>query len=268
VNAPTCPSRTRAGASPRTRAASALAAGLLLALCASPAAALTIDDVAPLFFDVVAQGFSPDAVAAIGRGADASITPSDTFLGAGAPSTGAPVLVLSQTISQVHQRPDPITPSNPAIVDSLWTLQNASGAALSAPLLLFTVLDPLGTYPGDPLIGLDANLLQLVSYSNGGPEILYGAVALPDLLDGESTQITVRYVVGGPLQVQNATQLIAPLGLAVAVTYTAVPEPSTLLLAMGGLMASARLGRNRPARRGTRSTRSVRCPERREPRSS
>ena len=235
---------------------------VLLLVCVSPAGALTLAETTPLFFDEVANGFSPSAVAAAGLSPGAATDTSDTFVSAG--GSGADVLILSQTVSLVHQQPDPITPSNPAIVDSTWTVQNASGAALAMPLLLFTALDPLDTYPGDPVIGLDANLLTLVTFDNGGPQIIYGAVTLPDLADGETTEITVRYVVAGPLEVQNASQLIAPLGLAVAVTYTELPEPSTLLLALGGLIVCARLGRNRPARGGHSLRRSVACPDRRD----
>jgi hypothetical protein len=264
-------------ASPSTRSSSlrgALLAGACLAF-GSHASALTLDDVTPLYFDVVPYGFSPAAVAAAGRSPDALTTSSDLFLGAGTPASGAPVQVSSQVISAVHQLPPSPTPADPAIIDSSWTIANVSAGALSAPLLLFTALDPLDTYPGDPVIGLDAGLLRLVAYSfgasfgasSGGPEIVYGAVSLPDLAQGESTQITVRYVIASPLQVQDATQLIAPLGLAVALTYTELPEPSTLLLAVGGLFLTALCGRSQPGP-GGELTRRVRCSEPRELRPS
>jgi hypothetical protein len=223
-------------------------------LAASPAFALTIDDVTPLFFDGPGgQGFAPASVAAIGRTPDATATPADLFLAAGGPTSGAPVVVVSQVISQIQQLPSVATPEDPAIVDSTWTLRNASGGPLLAPLLLFTVLDPLDTYPGDPAIGLDADLLRLLAYSAGGTDYVYGAAALPDLADGESAEILVRYVVAGPLVVQDASELLAPLGLAVAASYTSVPEPSTGLLLGGALAGLAAAERRRERARGARA---------------
>jgi hypothetical protein len=227
---------------------------VLLLLCASPAAALTLAEITPLYFDEVPNGFSPASVAAAGRVPDFVTDTGDLFLGAGDPASGAPFQITSQVVSVVHQLPAMATPTDPAIVDSTWTIENVSAGALTAPLLLFTVLDPLDTYPGDPVIGLDADLLEIVSFDPAGADILYGAVALPDLAGGQSTQFTVRYVVAGPLQVQNASQLLAPMGLAVAATYTAVPEPSTLLLAVGGLLLTALCGRNPTARGAQRDT--------------
>jgi hypothetical protein len=136
-------------------------------------------------------------------------------------------------------------------------------------VLLFTTLDPLDTYPGDPLIGLDADLLDLLVYTPpSGPAIVYGALVLPDLAQGESVEILVRYVVGGPLEIQDATQVLAPLGLAVAVTYAPVPEPSTLALCALGLAGIAAFSRKRPVVAlggGGRSMESTGCPPARIP---
>lgn len=214
-----------------------------------PAAALTVDDIEPIYFQGSGlQGFDPADVAAIGRTPNLAASFNDLFLGAGGTSTGAPVQITSQVVSEIHQLPGNPTPSNPAIVDSMWTIENVSAGALVTPALLFTTLDPLGTYPGDPLIGLDADLLDLLAYTPpAGAGIVYGAIVLPDLAEGDSAEVLVRYVVGGPLQIDDASQVLAPLGLAVAVTYTTVPEPSTLLLCGLGLAGMAAYGRQERA---------------------
>lgn len=235
-------------------------AGLLI-LGSGSARALTIDEITPLFFDEVDSGFSLASVAATGRTPDVRVTTSDLLLGAGAPSTGAPVQVTSQVVTTIHRLPPMATPEDPAIVDSTWTIENVAAGALRAPLLLFVVLDPLDTYPGDPLIGLDADLLKLVSYTSGGTDYVYGAAPLPDLDVGQTAEITVRYVVAGPLAVQNGSLRIAPLGLTVAATYAEVPEPSTLMLIGGALGGLAIFGRIRPARADSPMTRSAGCPD-------
>ena len=229
---------------------------LLLAatLLAGPAGALTIDDIDPLYFGPgQAQGFDPVEIAAIGRSPNLQASPFDSFLGVGGASSSSSVRVTSQVIGEIHQLPANATPADPAIVDSTWTIQNISAGALSQPVLLFTVLDPADTYPGDPLIGLDAGLLDLLEFvPSSGPSIVYGAVQLPDLGQGESAEIVVRYVVGGPLQLNDASQVLAPLGLAMAVTYATVPEPSTLLLCGLALAGIAVGGRKRPNPRSGR----------------
>ncbi len=248
---------------------SSLAKGFLFGLLLVsplPAAALTIDDVTPLYFQAdQGQGFDPADVAASGIAPSLEATPSDLFIGAGGPSSGASVRVSSQAITTIHQLPATATPSDPAIVDSTWTIENVSAGALAAPVLLFTVLDPLNTYPGNPQIGLDGDLLDLLRYvPPSGPDILYGAIVLPDLAEGESTEILVRYVVGGPLAISDASQVLAPLGLAVALSYTEVPEPTTLLLCATGLAGIALFGRRRETARGGRSMESAGCPTSRE----
>jgi len=247
--------------------ASAGMAGLLLAgLLAAPAAALTLEDISPLYFEGQGgQGFNPADVAALGRTPSLAATPLDLFLPAGGPTSGAPIQVVSQVVTTIHQLPSEATPANPAIVDSTWTIQNVTAGALAAPALLFTTLDPLDTYPGDPQIGLDADLLSLLAYQPpAAPGLVYGAVVLPDLAQGESTQILVRYVVAGPLAISDVSQVLAPLGLAVAATYTVVPEPTTLWLCGVGLLGIALLGRRPATARGGHSVENVGCPDPRD----
>ncbi len=222
------------------------------------ATALTIDDISPLFFvGTGGQGFDPDDVAALGRTPGFAADSNDMFLAAGGPSTGAPVQVSSQVVTTVHQLPAMATPDDPAIVDSTWTIVNDASFSILQPILLFTTLDPLDTYPGDPQIGLDADLLALLTFQPPvGPGIVYGGVVLPDLAPGASTQILVRYVVAGPLEISDVSQVLAPLGLAAALSYTAVPEPTTLLLCCIGLAGIALAGRRDPSVRGGRSPQS------------
>jgi hypothetical protein len=267
---PTSQRKARRSALSSGPLSSRLALLAALALAAAPASALTQDDITPLYFQPGgAQGFDPTDVAAIGRTPNLAASFTDLFLGAGGPSSGAPVQITSQVVSEIHQLPANATPSDPAIVDSTWTVQNVSAGALAVPVLLFTTLDPLDTYPGDPLIGFDADLLDLLVYTPpSGPAIVYGALVLPDLAQGESVEILVRYVVGGPLEIQDATQVLAPLGLAVAVTYAPVPEPSTLALCALGLAGIAAFSRKRPVVAlggGGRSMESTGCPPARIP---
>jgi hypothetical protein len=133
------------------------------------------------------------------------------------------------------------------IADSLWTVHNQTGRLLVAPLLVFTSVDPQHLYPiALPPTGLDADLLQVLSYSYAGGDLFYGAIRLPTMPDGTQTQVTVRYVVAGALAPGNPVPL-PPLGVAVLGSYALVPEPSTAALLGAGLVLAAARARSKRA---------------------
>jgi hypothetical protein len=133
------------------------------------------------------------------------------------------------------------------IADSTWRVDNVSAGNLSAPLLVFTSVDPAGTYPVSvPLTGLDAGPLDLLAYSFGATDYVYGVFQLPDLAVGEHAEVTVRYIVAGDLAPGSPAPLPA-LGVAMLGSYTLIPEPSTgLLLGFGLSLCAAAVRRRAP----------------------
>jgi hypothetical protein len=223
--------------SQRFSTAMAQIAGLALALLLAPAAgALTIGDISELYF-TGPSGFGFDAgdATAAGFGRSFRAGPSDDWIEAGEKSLGLPIRI-TQNLGTIHQDPegDGETPGtgNPYIADSRWTVKNKTGRDLLAPLLVFTLVDPLDSYPDVPT-GLDGDLLQILEYSSAGVDYLFGVVALPDLEENGSVDIDVRYVVAGPLE----DDFLPPLGLMALGSYEMlVPEPGGLLL-WGSLLA-------------------------------
>ena len=104
-------------------------------------------------------------------------------------------------------------------------------------------MDVDGSYPG-LAAGLDGALLDILHYSSGGTEYFFGAVALPSLGVGQSVDLTVRYIVAGPLAYDAETNAydLPRLGIAGLL----VPEPATLgsiALGIAGLAAVRRRSR-------------------------
>jgi hypothetical protein len=199
-----------------------LIAGLWLA-CVGDARAIPIS---PLFFNGAGGfGFSPASVSSLSVGAVA--TPDSPWLLAGARSLlDGPGLVVENHLSMIHANPQGAgqTPSgaDPLIADSIWTVRNETGSAFAGGFLVFTAIDIDRRYPG-LLAGLDGALLEIVEYSSGGTDYAFGAVALPSLGVGQSVDLTVRYVVAGPLDYDAETNsfTLPRLGIAGLV----VPEP-------------------------------------------
>jgi hypothetical protein len=221
----------------RSPTALAPIAGLAFALLLAPAAsALTIGDISALYFTGVSGfGFDAGSLTAAGIARTFRAAPGDDWIEAGERSLGLPIRI-TQNLGTIHQDPegDGETPGmdNPYIADSRWTVKNKTGRDLLAPLLVFTLVDPLDSYPDVPT-GLDGDLLQILEYSSAGEEYLFGVVALPDLEENGSVDIDVRYVVAGPLE----DDFLPPLGLMALGSYeTLVPEPGGLLL-WGSLLA-------------------------------
>jgi hypothetical protein len=133
------------------------------------------------------------------------------------------------------------------IADSIWTITNRSGEALEDALLVFTLGDTSGRRKPKP-VALDGNLVEILEYSAGGVDYLFGAVRLGDLAaegPASSVSITVRYIVGGPLQRSGRRLLLPPLGVAGVTGWTLVPEPSTGAALAFGLLALAAAPRRR-----------------------
>lgn len=128
---------------------------------------------------------------------------------------------------------------DPFVAESVWTVRNTSGAPLEDVALAF-VLPDFSSYPAVP-VGLDAGLLQILRFDAG--EVLHlGAVLLGDLGPGASTDVTVRYVVAGPLPTEDGRLVMPPLS---TLGLAEVPEPGTALLLGLGVVALA--GRRRRA---------------------
>lgn len=212
---------------------------LLVALLVAPflatgAGALAIGDIEPLYFGGIGgAGFALGDVSAAGLAPSFSATPADDWIAAGAAQFGTPIRI-DQALGTFHQLPALPTPGGPIIVDSTWTVTNVSAGSLTAPLLVFLDVDPDDTFALLPPTGLDADLLELLSYSFGGDDFVFGVAVLPDLAQGESAEITVRYVIGGPLPI-GLNPPLPPLGVAALNSYEVVPEPSTALLLGLGL---------------------------------
>lgn len=213
-----------------------LAAFVWIAAFPTAVLSITIADVAPLFFDGVGgYGTSAPTAASAGESPAYVATPYDAWLSAGA--SGSHPLAIQQTLTTVHQNPSTPSGANPVIADSSWRIENLTAGYLIDPLLVFTIVDPSGLYPAAlPLLGLDANLVDLVAYSSGGVDYLFGAMRLPSLGNGDFADITVRYVATGPLA---GGEILPALGVSVLGSYTFVPEPTTALLVLVGLGLTA-----------------------------
>lgn len=231
------------------RGAALAAAATLVIFAASGARALSFT---PLFYQGPGGfGFAHEAVAGMPVAGTAS--PESRWLLAGGRSTfTGPGLVVRSQLSAVLQNPQAVgqtpTTANPLIADSLWTVRNDTGATFAGGFLVFTSIDIDGRYPG-LVAGLDGALLEILEYSSGGTDYVFGAVALPRLGVGQSVDLTVRYVVAGLLDYDAETNsfLLPRLGIAGLV----VPEPAVIGALGFGLAA---LGAWRRARSPARSS--------------
>jgi len=235
----------------------AIVLGALL-LGAVPAGALTISGlggVEPAYFNpknttglAPGQGLSPDF----------SISPDIPQIRicnlASAACTN-PDISVTQTLSTIYQRPqttgDTPSLSIPYVADVIFTLErittpksscsDGEGCGPIDPILLtfaaFT--DP---YVGAPPVALDLGSaggltpLLLMERLTGGTLKLFPVNKLPGLNVGEQTQFTVRYVIGGAMQPNALGGYDLP---PIALTGFEVPEPSTALLLLAGLVAVA-----------------------------
>ena len=182
-----------------------------------------------------------------GRAPGFAATPGDAWFAAGDASFGLPLSVDQLTLTE-QQNPGSPSFANPIIADAVWSVTNLSAGTLVAPLLVFTSVDPLGLYPiALPPTGLDADGLELLAYSVGGDDYVYGAIVLPDLAEGESALVNLRYVVAGAVDSGDLDDVLPPLALAVLGSYEVVPEPGTAALLAMSLVALG-FARRRAAR--------------------
>jgi hypothetical protein len=227
-----------------------VAAGLLvcLALGGSPARALSIGDTTPLWFVGGGYGLDAGSVAGAGRAPGLHADPDDQWIDAGATKLALPI-GIDVDLRKVYRNPQAggKRPSvrRPVIADSSWTITNHSGEAIEDALLVFTLGDSSGRRKPKP-VALDGNLVEILEYSAGGVDYLFGAVHLGDLAaEGPASSVTTtfRYIVGGRLQRSRQKLLLPPIGVTVVTGWTAVPEPSTgaaLALGLLGLAAAHR----------------------------
>jgi len=166
-----------------------------------------------------------------------------------------PDIAVTQTLSTIYQRPQTTggTPSVsiPYVADVIFSLErittprdgcsDGDGCGTIDPILLtfaaFT--DP---YSGAPPVALDLGSaggltpLLVMERLTGGTLKLFPVAPLLGLDVGERTQFTVRYVIGGAMQPNVLGGYDLP---PIALTGFEVPEPSTALLLLGGLVAVA-----------------------------
>ena len=237
-------------------------------LAAGGARGLTIDDTNPIYFlGGGLFGFSQSAVEAAGLSVVDHATPADQFLTAGNAIYG-PQLSITQSLGPIHQNPqadyqDPAagchegdvcqTPENPFIADSTWTVTNNTGRDLAWVMLVFTRVSLSGGYPDIP-VALDGNRIFILEYTAGGQTYYFGMVSLGPLGNGDgsagehaqSTQFTMRYIVGGDMPFSGNEQVMPPLGVyGLERAGGPIPEPATALLLASGLMALAMARRSR-----------------------
>lgn len=245
----------------------ALAAGLA---AAGSAGALTIADTNPIFFLGGSQfGFAKPVLVAAGMPVSGSADSDDDFLSAGN-AIYSPELSIEQVLGPVHQNPQAAyqnpygacqagdvcqTPSNPFIADSTWTVTNNSGRDLANVFLIFTRVSLSGGYPDIP-VALDGNRVQILEYLAGGQTYYFAMVSLGSLGDGvangesyehaQSTQFTMRYIVGGEMPFSGNTQVMPPIGVyGLERGGVPIPEPGTATLLAAGVVALAMANRLR-----------------------
>jgi len=247
----------------RLFAALALATALL---AGGSARAITIADTDPIFFLGGGQfGFAKSAVDAAGLPVVAYAKAGDDFLSAGN-AIYNPDLSITQVLGPVYQNPQAAyhnpaggcgvgdvcqTAANPFIADSTWTVTNHSGRGLQNVYLLFTTVSLSGGYPNIP-VALDGNRISILEYLSGGQQYWFGMVSLGGLGNGtpgerpQSTQFTMRYIVGGDMPFSGHVQVMPPIGVYALNRETPiVPEPSTALLLASGLVAIGMAKRSR-----------------------
>lgn len=225
---------------------------LLLLVAAAPGArALGLEDINPLYFEGPGGfGFDPADAAGLSLAPIFRAVAGDDWIEAGNIALGLPIQV-EQKLGTIHQNPRKPRLAKPFIADSTWTVHNETGRDLLAPLLVFSLVDPDDSYRDIPT-GLDADLLELLEYSFGGVDYVFGVMKLPDLGDGEFFDVDVRYVVAGKLERSGSDLVMPPLGLATLGTYAQVPEPGAALLVGLGLLMAGAVRRRLPSRSASR----------------
>jgi len=134
----------------------------------------------------------------------------------------------------------PATAAQPIVVDSVWTVRNATDRALDDILFLITRTVPQSGYPALD-VALDDNLVGVLEYTGATSTRYYGAIPLGDLDPNETVTFTMRYIVAGDLPVIDSRLLLPQLAAAALEGEYYVPEPTTaLLVALGFVSIAAR----------------------------
>lgn len=147
---------------------------------------------------------------------------------------------LSQNPGTNGGVPSTATTAQPAVVDSMWTVRNATDRTLEDILFLITRTVPQPGYPALD-VALDDNLVGVLEYTTATSTRYYGAIPLGDLDPGETATFTMRYIVAGNLPVIDSRCLLPQLAAAAMEGEYYVPEPTTaLLVALGFVSIAAR----------------------------
>jgi hypothetical protein len=134
----------------------------------------------------------------------------------------------------------PATAAQPVVVDSIWTVRNATDRTLEDILFLIMRTVPQQGYPALD-VALDDNLVGVMEYTTATSTRYYGAIPLGDLDPDETATFTMRYIVAGNLPVIDSVCLLPQLSAAALEGQYYVPEPTTaLLLALGCISIAAR----------------------------
>lgn len=225
-----------------------------LVLAAAPAAALTVGAGGPSPISVTPLWYKGPGLAGIASPVafDWTATPESAWVPAAAGSPPQPLAITQSLQLPAIQHPQqpagssspgtpPGTPTQtlPFVADSLWTVRNSTGAAWVAPLLVVTFIDYASTgYPSVP-VALDDGLVEVLRYTAEGQTYLFGAIPLGPLAPGESKQVRIRYIVGGALPLVGGSYQLPQLAVSGVLEATLVPEPSSWLLVVAGLVAVA-----------------------------
>jgi hypothetical protein len=205
----------------------------------------------PLYF----AGYGVFGLSGSGTGANYFAASSVTWLSV-ANATGVD-LQVSQTLQlpaiQFPQDPSlsqnpltnggasaPATAAQPVVVDSVWTVRNATDRTLDDILFLITRTVPQSGYPALD-VALDDNLVGVLEFTGATSTRYYGAIPLGDLDPNETVTFTMRYIVAGNLPVIDSRCLLPQLAAAALEGEYYVPEPTTaLLVALGFVSIAAR----------------------------
>ena len=209
-------------------------AAVLSALLAGAAPALA----SPIVY-FVADGFGiPEAdalAAAEGEGGVPLLT------GALQPAAGQLDVTDQQVLtSELSDVPSFGTPNR---ADSLWSVDNVSGAELADAWLVFYA--PLTYTGGTAGLELDPAGWGICRADFGEERFYYPAVRLGDLADGASAQALVHHVVAEELERRGLELLLPQYAVGVASEPAAAPEPGALVLLGLGLGALAFRGASR-----------------------
>jgi hypothetical protein len=139
--------------------------------------------------------------------------------------------------------------ADPTLATSTWDVTNTSGFALDAAFLIF-VSSPGALSADSTLVGLEpvtADGYTVITFDDGFfGEIFYAAIDLGPMGLGETTQVSVHYVVADDLIPAGGLDFFLPeLNTQAIVVPASVPEPGVLSLFAMGLAGLATIRRQK-----------------------